>query len=121
MITLISDVPDNVAAFRATGNVNKDDYKNVVIPAIDALVKKQGKINFMLVLDTAIRNFSIGAFLQDIGVGLKHFSKWHRMAIVSESNAINKLSDLFSYIAPGETRGFFPAEIEKAKDWVSAD
>lgn len=121
MITIISDVPDNVAAFRATGDVKKEDYRDVVIPAIDALVKKQGKINFMLVLDTAIRNFSIGAFLQDLGVGLKHFTKWHRMAIVSESGVVNKFSDLFSYIAPGEAKGFTHAELDKAKEWVSAD
>ena len=76
MITIINDAPENVAAFRATGAVNKEDYKRVVIPAIDALVKNQGKINFMLVLDTALTNFSIGAFLQDLGVGLKHFTKW---------------------------------------------
>ena len=121
MITIINDAPDNVAAFRATGDVNKEDYRDVVIPAIDALVIKQDKINFMLVLDTSIRNFSIGAFLQDVAVGLKHFTKWHKMAIVSESGAVNKFSDLFSYIAPGEARGFTHAEFEKAKAWVSAD
>lgn len=121
MITVINDAPGNVVAFRATGIVNKEDYRAAVIPAIDEPVKKQDKINFMLVLDTGIRNFSIGAFLQDLGVGLKHFTKWHRMAIVSESGAVNKFSDLFSHIAPGEAKGFTHAEFEKAKDWVSAD
>ena len=121
MISIIKSVPDNVVAFRATGNVDKVDYKNVVIPAIDALVRKQGKINFILVLDTAIKNFSMGAFLQDLGVGVKHFTKWHRMAIVSESGPVNKFSDLFIYIAPGEAKGFTHAELEKAKEWVSAD
>lgn len=121
MITIIDDAPDNAAAFKATGDVNKEDYRNVVIPAIDALVKKQDKINFMLVLDTAIKNFSIGAFLQDLGVGLKHFTKWHKMAIVSESGVINRFSDLFSYIAPGEAKGFTHSELEKAKEGVSAN
>jgi len=121
MISIINSVPGNVVAFRATGDVNKDDYKNVVIPAIDALVKKQDKINFMLVLDTAVKNFTIGAFLQDLAVGLKHFTKWHRMAIVSESGPVNTFSDLFSYIAPGEAKGFTHAELEKAEEWVSAD
>jgi hypothetical protein len=63
MITIMNDGPENVAAFRATGAVSKEDYRDVVVSAIDALVKKQDKINFMLVLDTAIKNFSIGALL----------------------------------------------------------
>ena len=121
MITILNDVPGNVIGFRATGEVDKEDYKNVVIPAIDKHVKQHGKINFMLVLDTAIKNFSIGAFLQDLGVGLKHFTKWQKMAIVSEYDGVNKFTDFFSYIAPGEAKGFTHAEINEAKQWVSAD
>jgi len=41
MIAIMNNVPANTVAFRATGAVTKADYDNVVIPAIDALVKKQ--------------------------------------------------------------------------------
>lgn len=120
MIVLLSDAPENVVAFRATGEVTKSDYEQVVIPAIDALVQKQGKINFMLIVDTAMKNFSIGALLQDLGVGLKHFTRWHKMAIVSESGGVIKFTDFFSYIAPGEAKGFTHAEIDEARRWVSS-
>lgn len=120
MISIIDDAPSNVAAFRATGDVKKEDYDNVVIPAIDALVRKQGSINFLLVLDTALTNFSLGAFAKDLGVGLKHFTKWHKMAIVSESTGINTFTDMFAYIAPGDAKGFTHAELEEAVKWVSS-
>lgn len=41
------------------------------------------------------------------------------MAIISESTAINTFTDIFSYIAPGEAKGFTHGELEKAKEWVS--
>lgn len=116
----IMDAPQNVVAFKASGHVDKHDYDTIVIPAIDALVEKQGKINFMLVLDTNLNNFTIGAIAKDIGVGVKHFTKWHKMAIVSESNAIKTFTDLFSYVAPGEAKGFTHDELEKAMAWVSS-
>lgn len=119
MITIINEAPANVAAFRATGEVTKADYDNTVIPTIDALVKKQDSINFMLVLDTALSNFSIMALLKDLGVGLKHFTKWHKMAIVSESGAINTFTDMFSYISPGEAKGYTHAQLDEATRWVS--
>jgi SpoIIAA-like len=119
MISIIKDAPPNVAAFRATGEVAKADYDNIVIPTIDALVKKQDSINFLLVLDTSLSNFTIAALLKDLAVGIKHFTKWHKMAIVSESGAINTFTDLFSYIAPGESKGFTHAELEEATKWVS--
>ena len=67
-LTVIKEASENVAAFRATGEVNKEDYDNVVIPAVDALVKKQDKINFMLVLDTSLNRFSIAALLKDFNL-----------------------------------------------------
>jgi hypothetical protein len=120
MISIINDAPENVAAFRATGEVTKQDYDNVLIPAIDALVKNQGKINFLLVVDTAISNFTLGALLKDLGVGLKHFTHWHKMAIVSGESGVIKFTDFFSYIAPGEAKGFRHEEMETAKSWVSS-
>ena len=120
MITVLNDAPANVAAFRATGKVSKADYDNIVIPVIDKLVASQGKINFMLVLETSLSNFSMGAIMEDIGVGLKHFTKWHKMAIVSESGAIKTFTDLFSFISPGEAKGFTLAQIGEAVSWVSS-
>lgn len=120
MISLINTTPPNVAAFRAAGEVDRDDYKNVVFPEIEQLVKKYDKINFMLVLDTDMKNFTAGAILSDLGVGLKHFTKWHKMAIVSESGAINRFTDFFSFIAPGEAKGFTHEQLKEAEEWVSS-
>lgn len=119
MIQVIKEAPGNVAAFRATGKVERKDYDDMVIPVIDELVRRQDSINFMLVLDTSLSNFTIGAIMRDLGVGIKHFTKWHKMAIVSESGAINTFTDFFSYIAPGEAKGFTHSQIGEAMDWVS--
>lgn len=119
MIQVMTEVPSNVAAFRALAEVAADDYKKTVIPVIENLLKRQDKINFLLVLDTPLKNFTVGAFLQDIAVGLRHFKSWRKMAIVSESKGINQFTNLFSYIAPGEAKGFNHAELNAAIDWVS--
>lgn len=119
MITQLHDAPANVVAFRATGEVTKDDYTRVVIPAIDAHVAQQGAIRFLLLVDTDINQFTLGALLQDLGVGLKHFTKWEKMAIVSEQTGVIRFTDYFSYVAPGEAKGFTHAELDEARDWVS--
>lgn len=120
MIELIQSAPGNVSAFRAKGEVTADDYKDLVIPVLDKQVKEQGKINFLLELDTSLSDFSIGALLQDLGVGLKHFTKWHKMAIISDSSAIKGFTNLFSYVAPGEAKGFSHADLDQAMAWVSS-
>lgn len=115
------NAPNNVAAFRATGEVTKEDYKEVIIPAVEELVKNQNKLNFLLLLDTEIGNFTLGAWVQDVMLGLENFGKWHRAAIVSDSDSILAFTDGFSYISPGEFRGFKKDDLNDAINWVGGN
>ena len=117
----IIDTPDNVVAFRALAEVTKDDFQAAVVPAIDNLVKRINEINFLLVLDTDIGNFTAGAWLQDALIGLKHLGKWNRAAIVTDTEEIISFTNGFSYIVPGEFRGFKKAEFNKALNWVEGN
>jgi hypothetical protein len=120
MLELMTNVPPHVAAFRATGEVTKDDYEKVLIPAIDKAAKEYGALHFLMVLETDISNFTLGAWMDDAKVGLKHFTKWYRMAIVTDQKGVEKFSDLFGIVVPGETKGFALSEINEAIEWVSA-
>ena len=117
MIQII-DSPDNVVAFRAIDEVTKKDYEDVVVPAVEALVAKTDELNFLLVLDTELGNYTAGAWFEDAMIGFKNFGKWHRAAIVSDSDNIIAFTNAFSYIAPGEYRGFKKDELNIAMLWV---
>jgi hypothetical protein len=118
MIQII-DAPHNVAAFRATGQVTKENYQETIVPAVEALVKETDQINFLLLLDTDVENFTIGAWAQDALLGLKNIGKWHRAAIVSDSDNVIAFTNGFSYIAPGEFRGFKKDAFDEAMNWVA--
>ncbi|MGI8950395.1 MAG: STAS/SEC14 domain-containing protein [Chitinophagaceae bacterium] len=119
MIEIIKDMPVHVAAFRASGKVTKQDYENILMPAVDNLAKAHKKINFLLLLETDVGNYSLGAWVDDVLVGLKHFTKWNRIAIVSHQDAIKKITDIFGHLVPGEYKGFKTGDIASAKNWVS--
>ena len=119
MIETLKDLPYNVAGFRATGEVTQDDYKNILVPQVQLLVEKLDKINFLLLLDTEVSDFTAGAWMQDAMLGLRHLTKWNRAAIVSDSEGVIKFTDAFSLAAPGEFRGFKKADYQFAVEWVS--
>jgi hypothetical protein len=121
MIQVIPDTPNNIAAFRATGEVTKENYQNVVLPEIERLLKQINHINFLLVLDTELENFTTGAWVQDALLGLKNLAKWNRAAVVSDSETIICFTNGFSYIVPGEFKGFKKAEYDQAVTWVSEE
>ena len=118
MIQKISNVPDNMVAFRASGEVTKEDFENV-FPEVEALVERTGKLNYLLELETSPAEFTMGAWLQDALLGIRNITKWNRAAIVSDSEGVRNFTDAFSKVMPGEFRGFPVSELDHAIDWVS--
>jgi hypothetical protein len=119
MIETLNSLPANVAGFRATGEITQDDFKNVVFPEVERLVEKQKDLNYLLLLDTDISNFTAGAWFQDVVLGLKNLTNWNRAAIVTDSEGVIKFTDAFSVLAPGEYKGYKKSEFEQAVSWVS--
>ncbi|MEO5648096.1 MAG: STAS/SEC14 domain-containing protein [Chitinophagaceae bacterium] len=120
MLTLINDLPSHVVGLKATGDIGKEDLENVLIPALEELLKRTGKINYLLLLETGLSNFTLAAWFKDVQLGLKNFKKWNRIAIVSDQNGVNTFSDVFGYIIPGDSKGFRISELEEAKLWVAS-
>ena len=119
MLDIIKDLPSHVIGIRAKGEVTGDDYQRVLLPALETAAKINGELNFLMVLETDIKNFTAGAWLNDLKAGQKHFSKWNRMAIVSPQKTVDKFTDVISIFIPGESKGFLMEELEMAIKWVS--
>jgi hypothetical protein len=119
MLSLISGLPAHVVGVKATGEVDKNDFDNVLIPALDELVKRTGEIYYLLQLETPVSEFTAGAWMKDALVGLKHFTKWKKIAVVSDQKGVEKFTDAFSVLVPGKSKGYKPEELDEAKAWIS--
>jgi hypothetical protein len=119
MMEQITNLPDGMIGFRASGEVTKEDYLNVVIPAVEQLVRITGTINFLLLLDTSVARFMPGAWLQDALIGLRRLTRWRRASIVADSEGVRNFTNLFSKLAPGEFKGFTREQLAIAIDWTS--
>jgi SpoIIAA-like len=119
MITQLKNIPNTMVGFRASNEVTKDDFDKIVLPAVAELVQRTDELNYLLVLDTPIKNFTLGAWIKDALLGLNNLSKWNRAAIVSDSDNIIAFTNMFSNVMPGEFKGFTPDQLDEATKWVS--
>lgn len=119
MICLVDNLPANMVGFKASGEVTEVDFTNTVMPNVKALIDKTDRLNYMLVLDTSIKNFTAGAWFKDAIMGIRHLLKWNRAAIVTDVEGIRIFTDIFSIIMPGEFKGFEHQDMQAAIDWVS--
>ena len=119
MIEVIHGLPAYVTAFRATGTVTRDDYYKVINPLVKNVAAAFGKINYMLVLETELNNYTLGAWIEDGLLGFRYYSKWKKLAIVTEKESIKKFTDSFGFLIPCPTKGFKMEDLVAAKEWIS--
>ena len=119
MIQFIEHLPANMVGFKATGEVTETDFSETVMPKVKELVDKTGTLNYMLVLDTPVKNFTAGAWFKDAIMGIKHLTKWSRAAIVTDVEGIRNFTGIFSVLMPGEFKGFEHKDLQAAIDWAS--
>ena len=65
MLEKISDVPDSVLGFRASGELTSDDYRNVLVPAVEAALQGRDKLRLLYLLGDDVTGFSADAAWQD--------------------------------------------------------
>ena len=116
----IENLPPHVAGFIAKGFVTKTDYERTIAPALEAIQKEYDGIHFIMVLETKVGHFSLGSWVDDVKLTLKHFTKWRKVAIVSDEKLLDKFAYIISVLVPGEVKGFTLAERDEAITWVIA-
>ncbi|MGZ5192827.1 MAG: STAS/SEC14 domain-containing protein [Kaistella sp.] len=119
MITIIPDTPENVAAFKASGEITKEDFENLVIPHVQTKVNTFNELNYLLLLDTDLDQFTAGAWFQDALLGLKNITKWNRAAIVTDKKAVQNFTEIFSVLMPGEFKAFAKDDLHHAVSWCA--
>jgi len=119
MLEHITYLPLHVLGIHAIGDVTNKDYEDALLPLLDEHVKHNGRINFLLVLETDIQNFSAGAWCGNVNLGLKYLRKWGKVAVVTDQNGVREFSHLFKYILPGKFEGYPLDKLDEAVKWVT--
>ncbi|MEP7109775.1 MAG: STAS/SEC14 domain-containing protein [Ferruginibacter sp.] len=119
MLKIINDLPGNVLGIEAGGEVTGEDYENVLIPAVDEKLRTNKKIRLLYYLGSGFTGFSLKAMIDDAGMGIKNFSAWDRVALVSDHQLINVFAKFFGYLLLGEVRVFSNAGLDEAKKWIA--
>jgi hypothetical protein len=119
MVTLLPGYPAHVAAYRAKGRVDAREYESVVMKRVNRVARRYGRVNFLVRMETDIGNYSFASFLKYLVISFKHFSKWERMAIVTDEKWVREVYSLLSPLVHGEIRAYKLSEYEAARRWVS--
>jgi hypothetical protein len=119
MIEQYTEFPENVLGLRISGHVSREDYKQVVIPAVDAALQRAQKVNIYVQVDNDFSGLELGALWDDLKVGLGHLRQWERIAVVTDIAWIANALNVFGFLKPGQVEVFPLADAGKARTWIA--
>ena len=121
MIEVLKDFPENVVALAGSGQVTKDEYRQIVEPAVEAALAKNEKIRLYYEVGESFEGIAPSAVWEDVKIGVEHLSRWERIAVVTDVEWIRRVMGFFSFMMPAEMRMFALSETEDARQWIASD
>lgn len=117
---LLDDLPDQVVGVNAVGEVDDDDYEEVLEPAIEDRLSRHDKIRLLYVLGPEFTGYDADALWEDTKLGLKTFTDYERMAIVTDTTWLRRSVKAFGWLIPGEVRVYPHDRMDDARAWITA-
>ncbi len=119
MLQTIEGLPPDVLGIEASGKVTHEDYRDILIPRAEALMR-QGPIKMLYVVGADFSAYEPAALWDDGAFGVKHWHDFRRVAVVADVGWIRAAIGLFRPIFPCEVKLFALSELDSARQWISA-
>ncbi|MER7579596.1 STAS/SEC14 domain-containing protein [Kitasatospora sp. NPDC097691] len=119
MIEKLDGLPENVIGFEAGGKLSAEDYRDVLLPALEEAAK-QGAVRCVIVI-REFHGMTGGALWEDLKIGIEHLRAWKRIALVTDIEWMTHATALFGWMTPGTTRTFPLAQQDQAIAWAAED
>jgi hypothetical protein len=119
MIEQLENLPEDILGFRAAGEITASDYTDVLKPAIDAVLRRGEDVRIVLVFDDW-SGMTGAAVWEDLKMGIERFTKWKRIALVTDIEWMRHATSLFGWMTPGDVKSFALPDLDAAITWAEA-
>ena len=124
MIERLADMPQGTVGFRAAGEIEREDYDEVLVPELRRAMEAGSGLRTLYVIED-LDEIEPGALWADsklgFDLGVRHHDAWVRSAIVTDIDWMARATRLFAWMIPGEARVFGLDELDAAKAWVAGE
>jgi SpoIIAA-like len=117
VIKQLNDMPAGVIGFQANGKLHAEDYRDVLLPAVEAAAAN-GEVRIVIVI-AEFDGLSAGGLWQDLKMGVEHLRGWRRIALVTDIEWMTQMTAMFGWMTPGEVKHFPLAERDTAIAWAA--
>jgi hypothetical protein len=118
MIKFLPEGQGNVVGIQVSGKLTDKDYKDALIPELEALFARHGKLRVLLYMDEAFEGWNLDAAWDDAALGLGHRNDFEKMALVGAPQWVEWGFKLSGFLMRGEMKLFAGDQLDEAWAWV---
>jgi hypothetical protein len=119
MFKHINGMPPGTVGFEAVGEIDDDDFEDVVAPVLRRQIAGGHKLRLLYLLGPQLREYDGDAAQEQLKFAARHITAYERVCVVSDESWLGPALRILSILVPGTIRGFPVAEIDAAKRWVA--
>ncbi|MBM4326247.1 MAG: STAS/SEC14 domain-containing protein [Deltaproteobacteria bacterium] len=120
MIEILAQSEGSALGIKGSGKLTDEDYKNNLIPRLEAILKEHPKANLLFLMDHDFKGWKLGAALDYAKFGVHNRHRFDKVAAVCGPNWVHLGMKLTSYVTDGKIRSFSCDQLNEAWDWIKS-
>ena len=119
MFKQMFDMPPGTVGFEAVGEIDDDDFEDVVAPVLRQQIASGHKLRLLYLLGPQLSDYDGDAAQEEFKFAARHATAYERVAIVTDEGWLRPALRLISVLVPGKIRGFPVVDLADARTWVA--
>jgi len=120
MVEILSESQGNVVGIKVSGKLTDKEYKEILIPKLEVVLKASGKIRFLCYMDSNFEGWEMAAAWDDLTFWLNHRNDFSKLAVVGGTKWVEVGTKLSARIMGGQVEVFPVEELQRAWEWIKA-
>jgi hypothetical protein len=117
MIKVMPEV-DGVVEIHAGGKLTHADYKDVLIPRLEALTPGGRKLRVLMLMDQTFTGWDLDSAWDNSVMDFRHRKDFDKIAVVGAPRWEDWCIKLAGLLMKGELRAFPREQLAQAKEWL---
>ena len=120
MIEVLPDSGGNILVLKTAGKLTDADYKDVLIPRLESIIRDHGKARILVDVGVDFRGWEPAAFWDDARFGITHRRDFEKLGVIGGPQWTEWGVKLATLIVCAEIRSFPAGERGEALKWIRA-
>jgi hypothetical protein len=120
MIDFMRESSGNILGVQAGGKLTQSDYKRRLVPRIESLIERFGKVRVLFYMDETFQGWGLRSAWANTVLDVRHRADLEKVAVVGAPAWEAWCVKLAGLLLAGEIRTFPPDQLQQAWDWLRA-